>query len=146
MFCSILKIVQMCKPLCKMFFSFDLQAIGHFGVWWDTLVRCISCWDGRKSGGSFPQRGPHILFSCHLSGLMVGYLGGGQVVGWLGEGRGDHVPCVHSLHPSFYPNLSNSGGVPCADLGKSPWGSSNGGNHGVVYGICVANWPHGSNT
>ena len=44
-----------------------------------------------------------------------------------GEGRGDHAPCVHNLHLSFYPNLSNSGGVPCVDLGKSPWGSSNGG-------------------
>ena len=38
----------------------------------------------------------------------------------------------HSLHPSSYPNLSNSGGVPCADLGKSPWALPMGGTNGVV--------------
>ena len=68
----------MYNSLCKMFFSFGLQAIGHFGVWWDTLVRCISLWDGRKSGGRFPQQGPHIPLAAPVWS-NGGAWGGGQV-------------------------------------------------------------------
>ena len=39
---------------------------------------------GESQGGVSPSEVLtfHLL---HLSGLMVGFLGGGQVVGWLGE-------------------------------------------------------------
>ena len=72
------------SALCKMFFSFDLQAIGHFGVWWDTLAWYI-IWMGESQGGVSPSEALTFHW-LHLSGLMVGYFGG-RSGGWVIGGR-----------------------------------------------------------
>ena len=96
---------------------------------------------GESQGGVSPNEALTFHW-LHLSGLMMGHLGGARVAGWLGEGRGDHAPCA-IVCLVFYPNLANSGGVPCADLGNSPWGCSYGGSKwGGLKDLCcqLATW------
>ena len=65
---------------------------------------------GESKGGVSPSKALTFHW-LHLSGLMVGHLGGGWVAGWLGEGRGDHAPCAIACICHFtlnYPILGES--------------------------------------
>ena len=93
----------------NVFFSFGLQAIGHFGVWWDTLVRYILGM-GESQGGVL-QRGPNIPLVAPLwsnGGAFGGRLDGWAVGGKVGETI-CHVPIACICHSTLtYPILGES--------------------------------------
>ena len=88
-----------------------------------------------ESRGEFPPARPSHsiqLSPVWFNGGILGGWSGGWVVGGKVAETMYHVSitCIH--HSTLtYPFLGES---PCADLGKSPWGSSNGGTVGCFIG------------